>query len=52
MWPGAGKRGVEGVLGLLADDMRRMMALLGRHSAAELGANVVRWRDRGPCIAC
>jgi L-lactate dehydrogenase (cytochrome) len=43
----AGERGVDGVLGLLADDMRRTMALLGRRSVAELGADVVRWRDHG-----
>ncbi len=41
----AGQRGVDGVLGLLADDMRRTMALLGRRSVAELGPDVVRWRD-------
>jgi isopentenyl diphosphate isomerase/L-lactate dehydrogenase-like FMN-dependent dehydrogenase len=38
---------VDSVLGLLADDMRRTMALLGRRSVAELGADVVRWRDHG-----
>lgn len=42
-----GERGVDGVLGLLADDMRRTMALLGRRSVAELDADVVRWRDHG-----
>ena len=41
----AGQRGVDGVLGLLASDMRRTMALLGRRSVAELGPDVVRWRD-------
>jgi L-lactate dehydrogenase (cytochrome) len=41
----AGERGVDGVLGLLADDMRRTMALLGRRSVAELGPDIVRWRD-------
>lgn len=40
----AGERGVDGVLGLLADDMRRVMALLGRRSVAELDADAVRWR--------
>lgn len=44
----AGERGVDGVLGLLASDMRRTMALLGRRSVAELSADAVRWRDRGP----
>jgi L-lactate dehydrogenase (cytochrome) len=43
----AGERGVEGVLALLADDMRRTMALLGRRSVADLDADVVRWRDHG-----
>ena len=43
----AGERGVDGVLGLLADDMRRTMALLGRRSVADLDADVVRWRDHG-----
>src|SRR5262249_26275885 len=38
----AGERGVAGVIGLLADDMRRTMALLGRRSVAELDADVVR----------
>ncbi len=40
----AGERGVDGVLGLLAADMRRTMALIGRRSVAELGPDVVRWR--------
>lgn len=43
----AGERGVDGVLGLLADDMRRTMALLGRRSVADLDPDVVRWRDHG-----
>jgi L-lactate dehydrogenase (cytochrome) len=43
----AGERGVDGVLGLLANDMRRTMALLGRRSVAELGPDAVRWRDAG-----
>jgi L-lactate dehydrogenase (cytochrome) len=43
----AGERGVDGVLGLLADDIRRTMALLGRSSVAELDADVVRQRDHG-----
>jgi L-lactate dehydrogenase (cytochrome) len=42
-----GERGVDGVLGLLANDMRRTMALLGRRSVAELGPDAVRWRDPG-----
>ena len=49
----AGERGVDGVLGLLADDMRRTMALLGRRSVAELGPDTVRWRDQvtGPAAS-
>jgi L-lactate dehydrogenase (cytochrome) len=43
----AGERGVDGVLGLLTDDMRRTMALLGRRSVTELAPDVVRWRDDG-----
>ena len=41
----AGEQGVDGVLGLLASDMRRTMTLLGRRSVAELDADVVRWRS-------
>ena len=40
----AGERGVDGVLKLLAADMERTMALVGRRSVAELGADLVRWR--------
>jgi len=41
-----GERGVDGVIGLLASDMRRTMTLLGRRSVAELGPDIVRWRDQ------
>ncbi len=40
----AGERGVDGVLKLLAADMERTMALVGRRSVAELGPDLVRWR--------
>ena len=40
----AGERGVDGVLQLLAADMERTMALVGRGSVAELGPDLVRWR--------
>lgn len=43
----AGERGVDGVLALLADDMRRTMALLGCRSVAELDRSLVRWREHG-----
>jgi L-lactate dehydrogenase (cytochrome) len=40
----AGERGVDGVLKLLAADMERTMALIGRRSVAALDADLVRWR--------
>jgi isopentenyl diphosphate isomerase/L-lactate dehydrogenase-like FMN-dependent dehydrogenase len=40
----AGERGVDGVLKLLAADMERTMALIGRRSIADLDADLVRWR--------
>jgi L-lactate dehydrogenase (cytochrome) len=41
----AGERGVDGVLRLLAADVERTMALVGRRSVAELGPELVRWRS-------
>jgi L-lactate dehydrogenase (cytochrome) len=41
----AGERGVDGVLRLLAADVERTMALIGRRSVAELGPELVRWRS-------
>ena len=43
----AGERGVDGVLRLLAADMERTMALIGRPSVADLDADLVRWRSAG-----
>lgn len=44
----AGERGVDGVLSILAADVRRTMALSGHKSVAELGRHLVRWRPAGP----
>ena len=41
----AGQRGVEAVLSMLDADVRRTMALTGRRAVAELGPDLVRWRD-------
>ncbi len=41
----AGERGVDHVLELLHADVHRAMALVGASSMAELGPELVRWRD-------
>ena len=41
----AGPRGVEHVLGLFAEDMRRVMALSGCRTVADVGPELVRRRD-------
>jgi L-lactate dehydrogenase (cytochrome) len=40
-----GERGVDHVLGMLAADVRRTMALLGARSVDELGRDLVDWHD-------
>jgi L-lactate dehydrogenase (cytochrome) len=42
----AGEAGVDFVLDLFAEDVRRTMALCGIASTSELGRDVVAWRDR------
>jgi len=39
----AGERGVDHVIGLLGDDVERVMTLLGATSVADLGRDHVRW---------
>jgi len=40
-----GERGVDHALGLLGTDVARVMALTGCRSVADIGGDLVRWRD-------